>query len=564
MAALEAVPPFKVFSDRAGNPLEAGYIYIGTVNLNPQTNPIVVYWDSDLTIPATQPIRTLGGYPSRQGSPAQLFVNAASYSITVRDKRFTLVYTSLENTDFAISFEGSLAGPNGSSQVGWARSTLSDDVTNVHQALDSQPVSIWEHEEAIISKPNPADPNTWDWSPALNAALAVMGKVRLPGGFTYRLKDIRLYSGCEVVLDKSTIVAPVEGSSRIFYCDDNVITARHFSVTGGRVENPSLVSGVTVFDLPQARRGVVIQDIYINGGGRALGWVAVSWPKLNWMSRTLGVQVEACATGFRFRNAAAVMDLIQCVALDCGIGFDLAFTVGDLDILNRIRIQGGVCQSSDIGIKLRSTDAVIIDGVHFENNTFDIDSDGDKNTMILYPEMRGNNSGLSSVGIKLRNTLGTTIYKPITAGVRQAGFFQVDTSNYLASLDIDIRLDAPTLNSTMLSVPGDLSGLIYVQNIANFRSGSGGLIDFNSPISTYQKSVPDLGITITGSSEVEGREAMITVRPNSSYTTGPIIVLGYSVDVSGGTAIRNKNKTLHFIYRASAGGWVVISESGWI
>lgn len=564
MAALEVVQPFKVFADRGGEPLEAGYIYIGTANLNPQTNPIVVYWDSDLTIPASQPIRTIGGYPSRQGSPAQLFVSAVSYSITVRDKHSVLVYTSLENTDFAINFESSLAGPNGSSLVGWQRSTLTDDVTNVHQALDSSVVSIWEHEDAIVSKPTPADPNTWDWSPALNAALAVNGKVRLPGGFTYRLKDIRLYSGREIVMDKSTVIAPVSGTSRIFYCDDVPLTARFFGIRGGRVENPDLVSGVTVFDFPQARRGVVLEDIYVNGGGRALGWIGVSWPKLNWMTRTLGVQVESCLTGFRFRNAAAVMDLIQCVALDCGTGFDLAFVDGDVDILNRIRIQGGVCQSNDTGIKLRATDAVIIDGVHFENNTFDIDADGDKNLMIFAPEMRGNNVGLTSVGIKLRNTLGTTIYKPITAGTRQSGFFQVDTSNSLASLDIDIRLDAPTLNSTMLTNPGEMRGLMFVPNNYNYRNLGSALIDFNSPITTYQKTVPDGGITINYINHADGREVMITVRPSSTYTSGAIVVLDYSVDVSGGVAIRNKNKTLHFIDRSAVGGWVLISESpGW-
>jgi len=64
MSALEVTPPFPVFSDIDGQPLENGYIWIGAVNLNPQTNPINVYWDSSLTISATQPIRTLGGYPS--------------------------------------------------------------------------------------------------------------------------------------------------------------------------------------------------------------------------------------------------------------------------------------------------------------------------------------------------------------------------------------------------------------------------------------------------------------------------------------------------------------------
>ena len=41
MAALSVEPPYPAFADADGQPLEDGYIWIGTVNLNPITNPIV-------------------------------------------------------------------------------------------------------------------------------------------------------------------------------------------------------------------------------------------------------------------------------------------------------------------------------------------------------------------------------------------------------------------------------------------------------------------------------------------------------------------------------------------
>jgi hypothetical protein len=87
--------PFPVFSDRSGAPLDAGYIYIGTAGSNPETSPITVYWDAALTETAAQPIRTLAGYPSRSGSPSLLAIAQSSYSITVRDRTGTLVYTNL-------------------------------------------------------------------------------------------------------------------------------------------------------------------------------------------------------------------------------------------------------------------------------------------------------------------------------------------------------------------------------------------------------------------------------------------------------------------------------------
>jgi hypothetical protein len=86
--------PYPAFADIDGQPLEDGYINIGTADLNPITNPINVYWDSGLTITAAQPIRTSGGYPVYQGTPARFYVGV-DYSIQVKDKKGTVVYTSL-------------------------------------------------------------------------------------------------------------------------------------------------------------------------------------------------------------------------------------------------------------------------------------------------------------------------------------------------------------------------------------------------------------------------------------------------------------------------------------
>lgn len=87
--------PFPTFLNLDGAPLEDGYLYFGYSNQNPETNPITVYWDGDFTTPAAQPIRTSGGYPIRDGSPANMFVSATDYSITVRDKNRRLVYSNL-------------------------------------------------------------------------------------------------------------------------------------------------------------------------------------------------------------------------------------------------------------------------------------------------------------------------------------------------------------------------------------------------------------------------------------------------------------------------------------
>lgn len=93
MPALSIQPPFPIFTDIDGQPLEDGFILIGAANLDPQGNPIAVYWDEALLVPATQPIRTLAGYPSRSGTPARLYVNS-DYSIRVLNKNGSVLYSS--------------------------------------------------------------------------------------------------------------------------------------------------------------------------------------------------------------------------------------------------------------------------------------------------------------------------------------------------------------------------------------------------------------------------------------------------------------------------------------
>jgi hypothetical protein len=84
MALNRIAPPYPIFCDTDGTPLDAGYIYIGQLEMNPETNPISVFWDRKLTLPAPQPIRTINGYPSRFGTPAELFTDGP-FSLTVRD-----------------------------------------------------------------------------------------------------------------------------------------------------------------------------------------------------------------------------------------------------------------------------------------------------------------------------------------------------------------------------------------------------------------------------------------------------------------------------------------------
>lgn len=92
MTPLSIQVPFPVFQGRDGQPLDNGYVWIGEANLNPQTNPVVAYFDAALTIVAPQPLRTINGYISRAGTPAQLYVDGVNFSILVQDSKGSMVY----------------------------------------------------------------------------------------------------------------------------------------------------------------------------------------------------------------------------------------------------------------------------------------------------------------------------------------------------------------------------------------------------------------------------------------------------------------------------------------
>jgi hypothetical protein len=131
MSALSVQPTFPIFTDVDGQPLEDGYIWIGTVNLPAQTNQISVYWDAGLTIPAAQPIRTLGGYPANNGTPARLYVNS-DYSILVQNKLGSMVYSAPAATE---RYNGSV--------VVFGASNATGDGIQLLFPLSSAPSSIY-------------------------------------------------------------------------------------------------------------------------------------------------------------------------------------------------------------------------------------------------------------------------------------------------------------------------------------------------------------------------------------------------------------------------------------
>lgn len=150
MSALSIQPTYPIFTDIDGQPLEDGYVWIGTANLDPQTNPINVYWDAALTLPAAQPIRTLAGYPANSGTPARLYVNS-DYSIRVMNKNGSAVYSAPAATERfgnLIDASGVMYQPGG---VGAVQTTVESRLRQFISVLDfgADPTGVLDSSTAV-------------------------------------------------------------------------------------------------------------------------------------------------------------------------------------------------------------------------------------------------------------------------------------------------------------------------------------------------------------------------------------------------------------------------------
>lgn len=88
--------PFAHFCDTDGSALESGYVFVGVEGMDPVSNPIPIYWDYELTQPATNPVRVVNGFVRRSGTPSKIYTGSR-YSILVKNKKQVTVYSDSGN-----------------------------------------------------------------------------------------------------------------------------------------------------------------------------------------------------------------------------------------------------------------------------------------------------------------------------------------------------------------------------------------------------------------------------------------------------------------------------------
>ena len=156
------------------------------------------------------------------------------------------------------SIRQELADPSNRT-VAWTRAPLREVISSVHQMLDAQPRSIWEFANLVTSRPTPADPATWDWTPAFMAALTAGGGLDLVYGETYRCTN--LVAPCPVTL---------RGEGATLIVNSVRIKTSNFTAKDIQMSPPSYLStnrGFLCYAYEDAidYANITIEDIHFSG-----------------------------------------------------------------------------------------------------------------------------------------------------------------------------------------------------------------------------------------------------------------------------------------------------------
>jgi hypothetical protein len=226
MTPLSIQVPFPVFQDRDGQPLDNGYVWIGVPNLPPQTNPVNVYFDEALTILAPQPLRTINGYISRFGSPAQVYIDGVNFSILVQDSKGSMVYNFPDGSGISPDACGVTYNPPFTGAV-------------------PTPVCVKLAETVSVKDFGAVGDGVTDDTAAIQLAIdyatSINGSVSLVAGATYKTTSV-IYITCNFYGYDSFVNTTGNTASAAFVIQANKTPDTNAITIGKKVELPYLVN----------------------------------------------------------------------------------------------------------------------------------------------------------------------------------------------------------------------------------------------------------------------------------------------------------------------------------
>lgn len=227
--------PYPQLFDTDGDPLDAGYVYIGAPNQNPVTAPVAIYWDEAGTQPAAQPLRTLGGYVVRIGTPARVFVDADDYSMLVQDKRTAQVFyePSVEAVSTLRQDLADTSSPTGGAGMVGFNATAAYDADSIG-AHDRGRISVKDYPFSAVGDGTAID------TAAIQAAVDYLsgiggGTLHFPRG-TYKFRGVVPKSNVWYSGEAGTKFIPhIDGANPVFFgffVSDNTVTRSNVQFMG--------------------------------------------------------------------------------------------------------------------------------------------------------------------------------------------------------------------------------------------------------------------------------------------------------------------------------------------
>lgn len=190
MTALALTNPVSQFFDLDGKPLQGGFLYFGTANLNPTTSPVTVYWDSAATQPAAQPIRTSGGFPVRNGTPAAIYANGDVSMLVLNSSGQQIIYAknsaevgaaaqvNATLNAFIVALADATGLSNGDAMMA-VKALLTGAVATTQHEVNSRTVSLHD----FLSPTQKADVDSYTGSIGVSSALqAAIAAIYSTGG----------------------------------------------------------------------------------------------------------------------------------------------------------------------------------------------------------------------------------------------------------------------------------------------------------------------------------------------------------------------------------------------
>jgi len=179
--------PYTAIADIDGSLLDAGFLFFGEYEKDPELFPVEVFWDADFTVPAAQPIRTRNGYPVRNGSPTKVYLKTAQHSIVIKNRNGAFILVDFKNKGWDASFVVDASGKS-QQQLNEITKSLYNFNPDPTATISSQ-VSVLDYLQKLPLNPSPVH---------TPKGFANGGVIRIPKGRYLITEPIKLKRGTRI------------------------------------------------------------------------------------------------------------------------------------------------------------------------------------------------------------------------------------------------------------------------------------------------------------------------------------------------------------------------------